>query len=276
MALTKHTKVTSPIAENIGTSVMIDDECYVKSTQKTSTWEFEADPATGSPCDNGNMIEASNIDHDVSKVYTRVDQIIAHFTGDWTETLDLIKNPYYDTTSEIPEFEYDRAINRDSLVKWNSGKPHGFYFQAVVRLKEPIDIPPGADIKFAFTPEFFRGPHGGMGGWPGEFVHDCFRSNDSARTLGGIYSAEKLSDIPTEVITWPKNSCGGMKHWRANSVENTMPYIKEHGKEQVNTFISNLLFGGCAGFKRQKMGASLVALAVTHPKNRVLIEGKDF
>lgn len=275
MALTKYTKVTQPIAEDIGTSVMIDDECYIKSTQKTSTWNHFADPTTGSTCDNGNMIKSHNINLDESKVYTRVDNVVAQFTGDWAETVDLVKNPYYDTSDDILEFKYNSTINRDSLVKFTSMKPHGFYYQAVVRLKQPIDIPAGANIKMTWTPENFKGPHGGLQGSAGQFAWDSFAGNHNNRSLGGVYSAEKLSDIPIETISWPNNSCGAMKHWRAGKIENTVPYIKEHGKSQANTFISHMLFGGCAGGK-QRFGATLLDLSVTHDLNRILIEGEDF
>ena len=270
MSITKHTKVTQPLEDSRGSSVVVDNECYIKSTVKSSTWGTHADPDTSSFCDNGNLISSSNIDHEITGVYNRTNPLVK-FTGDWSSVLDLVKNPYYDTSSWPPTFSYSRTIDRSALLKFFSTKPHGFYYQVVIRFKTPIDIPPKSTIKWSFTPEVHNGTHGGMKGEPGKFLYPAWSPHGEQ---GGIYAVENLNQIKKKRISWKHNTCGGMDHW-VRDVKNSVQYVEENGLKGVTTMISQMVYGGCAGWNKTRFNATLVECTII-PSTRILVEGEDF
>lgn len=269
MAKTQHTIVTNTGSVGIGSSVRTDDGCMIKSTHGTSTWRTHVDHDTIENCMPGNLITADNIDHTITGIYNRTN-LLTRFVGDWNSILRFDQSPYYDNSGDLPVFSYSSSIPRNNLVQFFSTKPHGFYYQAVIRFKEPIDIPPKSDIKWWFTPEVHNGSHGGMKGRPGQMLYPGFGAGQ-----GGIYAVDSLNDISTKVVTWKHNTCGGNDVWIPNSPKDDASYVMEHGKTGVTTLISRFIYGGCAGWNKTKFNATLVTCAITTTQ-KLLVEGRDF
>lgn len=294
MAKSKHTKPVEPVVGDRGTSVMIDGNCYVKSTDKTSTWQVPASDISNddvcSAIDSGpNIMDYDNIDWSKTGIYSSTNDHVPFQRGsklypDGDESkkmmVDWEKNPFMSIEDGKWKFTYDASAPERTRMPWyDTTRPQfGFNFQYVVKFREPVDVPAKSTVFMAMqlTQD--------CGTWCGtkpntkntaQFIQVGVPQSGCGQNhvMGGVYQQEVSNNIPTKLLPqWPSMVCSRFRYFSSPGHD-----WQNRGMTGVNWVASQSIFMGCGptGQPGGPFRFRVLALGMTGAP-RILTEGLDF
>lgn len=272
MTQSPNTKVTQPQDDPRETGAVIDGECYIKSTVKTSTWEVSTHKTQqGGVCsavDSGaNGVQFDNVDWDVSGMY-------AGFTGSkrpfkmvesgfykghdilplgeesYRTLVDWDLNPNMDlgvnstTNRDQWEFNYvegndDKTFPYTQMIKPKTGQS----IQYVIKFKEPVNVPAQTKIHWWFNQQnhFTNALTGGvMNGPPINYGNSLTPGG-----AGGFFTEPNINKLNVNCNWWTGSKCGCLAYFRNGAGTSTYVDWKEEGLRDVYWMISPILMLGC-------------------------------
>ena len=263
MTQTPHTKSTQPLDDPRGSNDVIDGECYVKSTEKTSTWEVPArdvsDIDVCAAVENGdNIIKWDNVDWSRTGIYGSINDarptpkgIKRYPANDESKQLmvDWEKNPFMTLEDNKWKFKYDHgAADRTKLPWYETYRPRfGFHWCYVLKLIEPVDVPANTNI-FIYS-QLTRPCATWCGSKPNRddraFAHvpgavmsgNCMQN----RAYGGVYQQDSLTQVPTTLLPkWGGMRCSQFRYYRANPHD-----WRNRGMKAVKWIVTPPMYMGC-------------------------------
>lgn len=298
MAKTQTTTTTEPLTDERGSSAVINGDCYVKSTTKTSTWKvpesgISTDEACSAVKSGLNVIKPENIDWSKSGMYCGFGPNgrprtllgsgnggVVHFpSGDTSKNklIDFELNPFMKLEDGEWKFKYDHG-EIDDFPWINSNRPqNGFLYQFVVAFKEPIDVPANTDVHWWWQKKTnypqYGGPPSSMNS-----AHNRIPPNGpvggNTVSEGGFYTHQTVSQIPVKMRSWGNCVCCPLPYY-------TNPNInwKEDGLRGVRYMVSPNLYTGCGPTQvlptPNGVQIRMLAMGMTGPPT-ILTEGTDF
>lgn len=268
MTQTPHTKVTQPQEDPRGDGAVIDGECYIKSTVKTSTWEVSSHKTSGSVCpaaDNGpNVVQFDNVDWEVSGMY-------AGYTGH-KRPYKMLQSGYFKGHDILPQGEdsyralVDWSINKNMTIgidpqteadKWKfkyvdgnddktfpysaTIKPKwGQMNQYVIKFKEPVDVPARTAVHWWWNHQNSFTAHG-PGGKTGYNKQPHNYGNDMRPGgAGGFFTEPNINKLPVDYANWSGSKCGDLAYFKNPGID-----WKNKGLQGVYWMITPGLITGC-------------------------------
>ena len=266
MAKSPNTKVTQPQDDPRESGAVIDGECYIKSTVKTSTWEVSTHKTRqGGVCsavDNGsNGVKFDNVDWDVSGMY-------AGFTGhkrpykmtqagffkghdilplgeesyrtlvDWDLNPNMSIGVNSTTKRDQWEFNFNDGADDTTFPYTYMIKPKmGQMCQYVIKFKEPVNVPAHTKIHWWFNHQ--NNFTGGLSSYNGPPYN--YGQHMTPGGIGGFFTEPDINKLNVSCSWWPGSICGCLAHFKNDDDINW----KTEGLRDVYWMITPALMVGC-------------------------------
>lgn len=304
MTESKHTEITEPGGDDRGSAVVIDGDCYVKSTDKTSTWYVpSSDTSNDDVCtsiDSGpNVIQFDNVDWNASGMFaghsghTRPYKMSAggYYKGhdilplgedsyralvDWDINKNITMGVNPQTKRDQWEFKYvdgndDKTFPYSATIKPKRGQMN----QYVIKFKEPINVPAKTTIHWWWNHQNHFTAHGPGGKTGHNKAPYNYGEYIKTGLGGGFFTEPDIKKLSVHYAWWHGSVCGNLAYFR-----NTNTDWVDSGLQGVHWMITPPLITGCGPtyVKAPHLGAAhyrQVALGITGTP-RILTEGLDF